>query len=384
MKNFSLSIYLVICLFIGVSCQKRTDDTDLVISDELSFILLTEGDSMFLVSAENDRLVKEKQTNRDASASIYLSEDQKLLFSMNRTEGQINIMDISRFNRWLPKPLERPLPTHWTGQDNHSLVFNDGDGSVIYVKSIPSTTEGFTVGIYQVPGGVAHHGAALYLRGDAIAMTFKNEDEEGALPKKVALVEISSQEVMLSTEDLALGGIHGAHSNGIFALFGSPEGILWVKEDQSYGLIPNPQPLENSSGNWIGTIEGAGNTFVGSSRNHGLFKIDPENQQIDLLYSSDQIADFQISPDGKHTLVLSKDNRLILLDNSELQVLAENTVPNQPEIPKGFKMAIRNDLLFVAALGYKQIQVLDLKTLKALKTLQSDVEISEFKLLVKS
>jgi hypothetical protein len=47
-------------------------------------------------------------------------------------------------------------------------------------------------------------------------------------------------------------------------------------------------------------------------------------------------------------------------------------------------MAMSNDLLFVAALGYKQIEVLDLKTLKVLKTLQSDVEINEFKLLVKS
>jgi hypothetical protein len=383
MKNSTLSIYLVICLFIGVSCQKRTDDTDQVISNEYSFILLTEGDSMFLVSAEKDRLIKEKQTIKDASASIYLSEDQKLLFSMNRTEGQINIMDISRFNRWLPKPLERPQPTHWTGKDNHSLIFNDGDGSVIYVKSIPSTTEGFTVGIYQAPG-VAHHGAALYLNGDAIAMTFKNEDEEGALPKKVALVEISSQEVLMTTEDITLGGIHGAHSNGIFALFGSTDGILWIKEDKTYGLIPNPPPLENSSGNWIGSIKGAGNTFVGSSRNHGLFKIDPENQQIGMLYSSDQIADFHISPDGKHTLVLSKDNRLILLDNNELLILAENTVPNLPEIPKGFKMAISNDLLFVAALGYKRIEVLDLKTLKVLKNLQSEVVINEFKLLVKS
>jgi hypothetical protein len=72
------------------------------------------------------------------------------------------------------------------------------------------------------------------------------------------------------------------------------------------------------------------------------------------------------------------------LDNSELRVLAENTVPNLPEIPKGIKMAMSNDLLFVAALGYKQIEVLDLKTLKVLKTLQSDVEINEFKLLVKS
>lgn len=383
MKNFLLSIYLIICLYLGFSCQSRTDKTDHVVSDELSFLLLTEGDSMFLVSAEKDRLIKEKQNVRDASASIYLSEDQKLLFSMNRTEGQINIMDISRFNRWLPKPLERPQPTHWTGMDNHSLIFNDGDASVIYVKSIPSTTEGFTVGIYQAPG-VAHHGAALYLNGDAIAMTFKNEDEEGALPKKVALVEISSQEVLMTTEDISIGGIHGAHSNGNFALFGATDGVLWVKEDKSYGLIPNPQPLENSSGNWIGTIEGAGNTFVGSSRNHGLFKIDPENQRIDLLFSSDQIADYQISPDGKHTLVLSKDNRLILLDNTELKQLAENTVPDLPEVPKGIKMAMNNELLFVAALGYKQIQVLDLKTLKALKTLQSDVEISDFKLLEKS
>jgi hypothetical protein len=381
MKNFLHSIYLIICLSIGFSCQNRTDNTDLQISDELSFILLTEGDSMFLVSAEKDRLVKEKQTSRDASASIYLSEDQKLLFSMNRTEGQINIMDISRFNRWLPKPLERPLPTHWTGQDNHSLVFNDGDGSVIYVKSIPSTTEGFTVGIYQVPGGVAHHGAALYLHGDAIAMTFKNEDEEGALPKKVALVEISSQEVMMTTEDLTLGGIHGAHSNGIFALFGSPDGVLWVKEDQSYGLIPNPQPLENSSGNWIGTIEGAGNTFVGSSRNHGLFKIDPENQQIDLLYSSDQIADFQISPDGTYTVLMLKDNQLIVLDNLTLKVLAKSPIPNQPKTPKGFKMAIHDNFLFVAALGYNQIQVLNISTLNTLKQLNSEVAISDFKVL---
>lgn len=91
MKNSSLPIYLVICFFIGFSCQKRPDDTDLVISDELSFILLTEGDSMFLVSAEKDRLVKEKQTSRNASASIYLSEDQKLLVLIGQDLDQEQI-----------------------------------------------------------------------------------------------------------------------------------------------------------------------------------------------------------------------------------------------------------------------------------------------------
>jgi hypothetical protein len=156
-----------------------------------------------------------------------------------------------------------------------------------------------------------------------------------------------------------------------------------MKEDKSYGLIPNPQPLENSSGNWIGTIKGSENTFIGSSRNHGLFKIDPEKQSIEVLYSSDQVSDFQISPDGKHTVVLSKDNRLILLDNATRSILTESIVPNQPKIPKGYRIEVQDGLLFVSALGYRQIDMLELKSLKVLKTLVSEVEISDFKVFNK-
>ena len=379
MKHIPLVPFTFISLLFLFSCGPKASETDFAVPDNIGLLIFPEKDSIFWVSVQDDQLLVDQSTFRETTAGFYLSEDASLLFSMERTDGKINVMDLSRFGKWLPKAIERPQPTHWTGVENHSLIFNDGDGSVVYVKSDPSSTEGFSMGTIQLPGSSAHHGAALYLNGDAVAMTIKSEGEEGALPKNVALVEIKSQEILITTEDLTLGGIHGAHSNGVYALFGSSSGVLWMKEDKSYGLIPNPQPLENSSGNWIGTIEGAGNTFVGSSRNHGLFKIDPENQQIDLLYSSDQITDFQISPDGTYTVLMLKDNQLIVLDNLTLKVLAKSPFPNQPEIPKGFKMAIHDNFLFVAALGYNQIQVLNISTLNTLKQLNSEVAISDFK-----
>jgi hypothetical protein len=384
MKTSSFFLLSITSLIFLVSCNPQTSQTDFIVPENMAFLILPETDSIFLSSIQGDRLIQDKASHRDATAGIYLSEDSKLLFSMERTEGHINIMDLASFGKWLPKPIERPQPTHWTGVNNHSLIFNDGDGSVVYIKADQSTTEGFTLGIIAVEESVAHHGAALYLSNDAVVMTVKSEGEEGSLPKKVALVDIKSQQILLTTDDQSLGGIHGAQSNGEYALFGSTDGVLWVKEDQSYGLISYPQPLENSSGNWIGTIKGGWDSFIGSSRNHGLFKIEAEKQKITSMFNSDQMADFQVSPDGKYTVVLLKDNQLVVLDNGSLNMLTQGTIPNQPEIPKGFKMIVQNDLLFVTALGYKHISVLDLKTLNLLKTVHGDVAISDFKVLIKN
>ncbi|MGY6742726.1 MAG: hypothetical protein ACXIUQ_08325 [Cecembia sp.] len=381
MKNHYLFLVL---LFSLIYCNPKEQQEALTIDSKTRLILVSESDSIYLASFQDDLIVVKDAAKKEGTASIYLSEDSRLLFSMERTEGHINIMDLSSFGKWLPVPIERPQPTHWTGMNNHSLIFNDGDGSVVYIKADQSTTEGFTLGILEVEESVAHHGAALYLNNDAVAMTMMSEDEEGSLPKKVALVDIKSQQILLTTDDQSLGGIHGAQSNGVFAVFGSMDGILWVKNDQRYGLMPYPQPLENSSGNWIGTIKGGGDSFIGSSRNHGLFKIEPEKQKITSMFNSDQIADFQVSPDGKYTVVLLKDNQLVVLDNGSLNMLTQGTIPDQPEIPKGFKMIVQNDLLFVTALGYKHISVLDLQTLNLLKTVHGDVAISDFKIMVKN
>lgn len=383
MKLYTYFVFPILALIFLVSCESPKSGADFPEAQKLAFLLFSKPDSIYLAAIQGENIHVEAASGRDSSASFYLSEDSKLLFSMARAAGEINIMDVSKFGNWLPKPLERPLPTHLTGFENHSLIFNDGDGSIIYVKHNPSAPEGFSLATFEVPGNVAHHGAALFLNGGAIAMTIKSEGEEGALPKKAALVDIETQEVITTTEGLTLGGIHGAHSNGKYALFGSSGGVLWIKDDKSYGLIPNPQPLESSSGNWIGTIKGGNNTFIGSSRNHGLFKIDPEKQSIKVLYPSDQIADFEISPDGKYTVILTKDNKLILLDNEKLSILTEGPIPHQPEIPKGYKIAIQEGFLFISALGYKQIDVLELKSLNLLETVVAELEISDFKVLKK-
>ncbi|GHB46559.1 hypothetical protein GCM10008106_29390 [Mongoliitalea lutea] len=362
-----------------IYCGPKEQQEVLTINPDTNFLFVSESDSMYLASFQDDLIVVKDATKKEGTASIYLSEDGRLLFSMERTEGHINIMELSRFGKWLPKHIARPQPTHWTGVNNHSLIFNDGDGSVIYVKADQSSIEGFTLGILELEESVAHHGAALYLNNDAVAMTVKSEDEEGALPKRVALVDIKSQQILLTTDDVSLDGIHGAQSNGVYAVFGSTDGILWIKNDQSYGLLAYPQPLENSSGNWIGTIKGAADTFVGSSRNHGLFKLDLKAKTIQILYSSDQIVDYQISKDGRFTAVMLKDNRLAVLDNESLNLQAEISIPNQPETPKGFKMAIHENFLFVASLGYNQFQVLELATLNPLKQFYTNVALSDFK-----
>ena len=68
-----------------------------------------------------------------------------------------------------------------------------------------------------------------------------------------------------------------------------------------------------------------------------------------------------------------------MLNNESLNLLAEIPIPNQPETPKGFKMATHGNFLFVAALGYNQIRVLQLSTLNFLGQFNSEVALSDFK-----
>jgi hypothetical protein len=86
---------------------------------------------------------------------------------------------------------------------------------------------------------------------------------------------------------------------------------LVVKEDGTAKLIPNIAPMENTSGNWMGTVLGHPNLnhFFGRARNLGIFKIDYENNKITpvLATTSNTILSQALDFDGKNLFALTTD-----------------------------------------------------------------------------
>ena len=334
-----------------------------------------------------------------SAATLQVSNSRQYLAKVERVEGLVRFLKIERNPsqdgssiEWIGESIEAPSPTHFISTQNHTLVFNDGDASVIWLDESEKKPEPVWL---RTPDNVAHHGAAVWLGNNRFAITFKPEGEEGALPKMVKLVDRAGKELS-STASIAIRGIHGAASNGDFAVFGSMDGALVMSANGESFIIPNPAPLEASSGNWLGAITAHDKLdyFLGISKNHGVFKIDPKSKTIEPLFLNDAVKNHVVSPDGSKLVILTADLKVYVWDLAKNKVVVEKKIEealrgseeekNQGHGPfSGLLIQVSNDYLFTLVPGHTSIKAYSLINLSMHHQLDLKKQVNDFLLMKK-
>ncbi|MBW3468334.1 hypothetical protein [Arthrospiribacter ruber] len=278
-----------------------------------------------------------------AQSGNYLSSSGRYIVSIERNEGIVRFLDTGIENhqdhgheysvKWLNATAEAPLPTHFSATQGNIVIFNDGDGSVTLARESNMIAPGFSPSIIADFGNGVHHGAAAWLMGNKIAVTFKDETVPGALPQWVKLINTSG-EVIAENPEVSVTGIHGDASNGNYAVFGATEGVIVAAANDDIKLIPNPDPLEPTSGNWMGTIRANDHIhkFYGYARNQGVFAIDPEAGAIEPVFLSNNIRSYMLSADGGHLIIQTNDNLVKVFDTATGNELASKTVTVADEV----------------------------------------------------
>lgn len=185
-------------------------------------------------------------------------------------------------------------PTHFKSSRGELITFNDGDGTLSFGKegdihTVGAEMENLDLGLEK------HHGAMASFSDGSYAVTEKDYTIEGSLPEKVKIVDGDGNtvhEAVISTQ-----GIHGNASDGVYAVFGSVDGILVVESDGNQKIIDYPSDFGTV---WIGSIyeTNVSNKFIGFTAAKGAYLIDVAENSITAILEDTEIMKCVPSFDG--------------------------------------------------------------------------------------
>jgi WD40 repeat protein len=337
----------------------------------------------------------------------YLSSSGRYITSIERTNGVVKFFDTGIENhedhgheyemRWLSGSAIAPLPTHFSATNGNIVIFNDGDGSITWARESNMETPSFNPTIIKDLNNGVHHGAATWLLGDKLAVTYKNPEIPGALPQTIKILSSTGQ-VLTESAEVKVTGIHGDASNGQYAIFGGTEGVLVARSNNQIFRIDNISPMEATSGNWMGTVKGhdKSNIFYGWARNKGIFAIDPAAKTIRNIYAGDDVSAYFFSADGSKLIVQTKSNSVKVLDSKTGNQIAEGPISvastGDESARKIYDDAsfyrLMNELppvltssekfLYVLSPSRTEIEVLDLENLNSVKKMTLTAPVSSF------
>ncbi|MCH7398005.1 hypothetical protein MM236_08390 [Belliella sp. DSM 107340] len=340
-KYYAFASALLFASLIG--CQEKEDpiieepnfgETE---SEWIRLALWNENSKLGMLNPISEDFAQPDLSAFSATSANYVTSSGRYIVSIERAEGNVRFFDSGLENhsdhghayapKWLSATAVAPLPTHFSSTSGNVIIFNDGDGSITLARESNMEAPGFSPTVISDLGNGVHHGAATWLKGNKLAVTFKDEGTTGTLPQRVKLLGLTG-DLIAENAEVSVTGIHGDASNGDFAVFGGTEGVIVAGSDDQIKLIPNPSPLQSTSGNWMGTIKANDNInkFYGYASQQGIFEIDPVVNTIKPIFLSNNINTYFLSADGGYLIVQTKDNVVKVFETSSGNELASKTV----------------------------------------------------------
>jgi WD40 repeat protein len=330
-------------LFTAFACQENDDPIvepitfESTESEWIRIVTTSESGNLGLMNPVTGTSRNLNVTPVAAGSRLYLSSSGRYITSVMRNEGEVRFFDTGiEFHidhgheyepKWINGVAMAPLPTHFSTTQENIVIFNDGDGSISWAHEQSMAIPSFTPKIIGGLGNSVHHGAATWLEGDLIAVTFKNPAIPGALPQTVKLID-SKGKIIAESTTAVVTGIHGDASNGKYAIFGGMEGVLAASKNKELFLIPNNAGLNAGSGNWLGTIKShdKSDVFYGSARNLGIFRVDPISKTISNVYAGNDVASYFFSSDGSKLIIQNRSNKVIVLHSDSGNEITSSTL----------------------------------------------------------
>ena len=242
-----------------------------------------------------------------------------------------------------------PMPTHFFAQGNDIAVYNDGDGSMVWLDA---RLLGISLDFVQVPGPAADHGSLAVVDGYLIGGGLR---EEG--------VRVFDRN---ETELASFGGcpgLHGQATLGNAVAFGCSDGVLIVEVRGGGTFAANKvtNPAGSPENARVGTLTAhPSSPVVIGNYGQGIAIIDPVARSLTPVALPAGPAALRFSDDGE-LVVLTLDGALHRLDATTGDVLAsvqvvDAVVAGQPRPA----LALSGDHAFVTDPAHGAVWVVDL------------------------
>ena len=220
-------------------------------------------------------------------------------------------------------------PVHLYVSTGRAAVFHDGSGDVALLNEHELEEEGSSY-VPPVLNAGPHHGAAVPLDGDLLAITSQHPDYESAPDNYRLPIGAHSSDLDGNIIHSADGceGLHGDAGNGHTAVFGCVGGVLVLEEydghfhDDFIGPpAGSPEDFRLTS---VWGYPGLDHFFaLGSAV--GLYVVEPEDGAMEqLIPASEDLRPIKVSMshDGEALLVVMSDSELRMYDAHDLDLLA--------------------------------------------------------------
>ena len=220
-------------------------------------------------------------------------------------------------------------PVHLYVGEEWATVFYNGSGDIALLNEHELEEEGSNYVPPKINVG-AHHGAAVPLEGDLLAVSIQHPDYESdpseyRSPIGAEVITLDG-EVLHHDEDCE--GLHGDAGNGHMAAFGCMGGALVVEahEGEYEGMFIGP-PAGSPDDFRLTSVWGYPGLdhFFALGSAVGLYVVDPEEQAMEqLIASSEDLSPINVavSHDGEALLVVMSDGELRIYDAHDLDLLA--------------------------------------------------------------
>lgn len=417
MKKLILQPWSVLLLLtLLVACDDDDDANDVTpavtfeeMESEWVRISLMRENAIDLLQTNTGEIIHTISGDMTENARHYTSSSGRYLVKIDRAGNKVRFFDSGVINHidhghqnqpsWLPTSVDTPLPTHFSTSLGHMVIFNDGDGSITYVRESQLELPAYTPTVMSLQNAVKHHGAAFRLDNGKFAVTFRTAP---ALPEGIGLPQVvkfvnADGTVIDNNGGVEVTNIHGNATNGEYGVFGSTDGVILVDNQDNISLIENIGGLNSETGQWIGTVKSHDNSdlFFGRSRNFGVFVIDPEAQTMTSLYAGDDVAGDMMSFDGQYYVLHTTDGHVRVYNANDGTEVAERVVEmadipalaatgrtssSEIEVLRQMNepspvLICSDSFLYILAPNRRQIKVLDISDLTHVHTIELDNEI---------
>jgi hypothetical protein len=245
---------------------------------------------------------------------IYQSQNLAEVFDCGLLSHDDHI-DVAGEPKWAAITATGLKPTHFKSNEDESLIFNDGDGTLSVGLETEFSTPGAKFRTVNA-GLLPHHGAMAQYSNGNYAVTVAAAS--GASPNRVQIINKSG--AIVHASNLEIGAIHGNATDGSVAVFGgftsaaaTAGGVLVVSASGEQRMIPNPDGFGAFR---LATVlyAKAAKKFIGYVATKGAYLIDVTGNKITSIYAGSDAFQCKVDYAGKNLHVLTTDGKLRVYD----------------------------------------------------------------------
>lgn len=382
------------------------DDHDHDHGEEVSLgrlLISTKDQAKVSVIDINEKTVLHEVTVSEAPAALYASPNYRYGFVVQRTADRVDVIDGGLWQEdhgdhlhdYEEDPVQmlfstnKARPTHFTGTDEQTVIFFDGNAATATPASVGVFTE--TDIADNTAGTVLEytthmHGAAQG-RGDYLISTVRDAATTSTLPDRVAVYHAHNgyfADESIFTETCP--GLHGSAQNESQIAFGCTDGVLVITqtgETFTAKKIANPASFTGTTR--VGTLLGdvAVDEFVGIAAGQ-FFAVSTSNNTVTAINWADTSVTpattaiaYDFADDGELFVILDNQGKLTILNSDDwsLKARVQAITSNVTALPTGskFELALTpTHTAYVSDPIANQIKKIDLDKALVSDTIQLD------------